>query len=61
MIYQQTNVVNPFSFEPTPTTIYGYDIAIKISSKRKFPAFKNLLQLIDGMVAMKQSCIVKGT
>ena len=32
MVYQQNNVQNPFSFNPTPTTIYGYDVSVKVSS-----------------------------
>ena len=30
--YQQSNVENPFDFDPTPSTIHGYDIGFEISS-----------------------------
>ena len=30
--YQQSNVPNPFNFEPNASTIWGYDIGIEVSS-----------------------------
>lgn len=30
--YQQSNVPNPFDFEVSPTTIFGYDIGVEVSS-----------------------------
>ena len=32
MVYQQNNVTNPFDFKPTLTTIYGYDLAVRVSN-----------------------------
>ncbi len=29
--YQQTDVVNPFKFDPSPTTVVGYDVGIELS------------------------------
>jgi len=30
--YQQSNVPNPFEFEPNATTIWGYDVGVEVSS-----------------------------
>ena len=31
MFYQQSNVPNPFKFDPSASTIYGYDLGIELS------------------------------
>ena len=30
--YQQSNVPNPFEFEPNASTIWGYNVGIEVSS-----------------------------
>jgi len=32
VFYEQSDVVNPFKFDPTPSTVLGYDVGLEISS-----------------------------
>jgi hypothetical protein len=32
LFYMQNNVENPFNFDKTPSTVYGYDLSFKINS-----------------------------
>ena len=48
VIYQQKNVTNPFRFDPTVSTIYGYDLAIRISEKMIMLYKRRITFEIDG-------------
>jgi hypothetical protein len=32
VFYQQSNVPNPFDFTPTPSTLWGYNVGVEVSS-----------------------------
>ena len=48
IIYQQNNVTNPFNFEPSISTIYGYDLAVRISQKMILLYKRRITFEVDG-------------
>jgi len=45
---QQNNVTNPFNFEPSISTIYGYDLAVRISQKMILLYKRRITFEVDG-------------
>ena len=48
VIYKQNNVVNPFNFDPSVSSIYGYDLAIRVSEKMIMLYKRRITFEIDG-------------
>ena len=48
IIYQQNNVTNPFKFDPSISTIYGYDLGVRVSQKMIILYKRRITFEVDG-------------